>query len=72
MQNFAPTLAAGQAQLGLGICYPSPGVIERIGADWDWIWIDGQHGEIGYADVLEMVRACDLIVRPALVRVPWH
>ena|GEM_PF-6683026 len=24
--------------------YPSPGVVERIGPDWDWI--DSQHGQI--------------------------
>jgi 4-hydroxy-2-oxoheptanedioate aldolase len=52
--------------------YPSPGVVERIGADWDWIWVDGQHGELGYNDTLSLVRACDLIRRPAIVRVPSH
>jgi 4-hydroxy-2-oxoheptanedioate aldolase len=52
--------------------YPAPGVVERIGPDWDWIWIDGQHGELGYNDVLALVRACDLIQRPAVVRVPGH
>lgn len=58
--------------LGVCFCYPSPGSVERIGPDWDWIWIDGQHGEFGYADVLAMVRACDLIGRPAFVRVAGH
>jgi 4-hydroxy-2-oxoheptanedioate aldolase len=52
--------------------YPPAGVIERIGPDWDWIWIDGQHGELGYSDLLGLVRACDLIKRPAIVRVPGH
>jgi 4-hydroxy-2-oxoheptanedioate aldolase len=52
--------------------YPAPGVVERIGPDWDWVWIDGQHGELGYNDVLALVRACDLIARPAVVRVPGH
>ena len=52
--------------------YPSPGALERIGGDWDWIWIDGQHGELGYQDALSLVRACDLIGRPAVVRVPGH
>ena len=72
MHSFRTALAAGIPQLGLSIMYPSPGVIERIGADWDWIWIDGQHGQIGYNDVLALVRACDLIRRPAIVRVPGH
>jgi len=59
-------------QLGLGIMYPAAGIIERIGPDWDWIWIDGQHGEMGYSDTLAAVRACNLIRRPAIVRVPGH
>lgn len=65
-------LPATTPLLGLCVCYPSPGTIERIGPDWDWIWIDGQHGELGFADVLALVRACDLIRRPAFVRVPGH
>ncbi len=57
---------------GLCICYSSPGVVERIGGDWDWIWLDGQHGELDERDLLSLVRACDLIGRPAYVRVPSH
>lgn len=72
MHSFQTALASGVPQLGLSVMYPSPGVIERIGGDWDWIWIDGQHGQLGYADVLALVRACDLIRRPAIVRVPGH
>lgn len=59
-------------QMGLSMTYPAPGIIERIGPDWDWIWIDGQHGELGYNDMLTAVRACNLIGRPAIVRVPGH
>jgi len=60
-------------ELGLCIMYPSPGVIERIGNDWDWIWLDGQHGQIaGYDTMLGMVRACHSVGVPAFVRVPGH
>lgn len=53
--------------------YPAPGILERIAPDWDWIWLDGQHGQIvGYAEMLAMVRACDLVNRPAFVRIPGH
>lgn len=69
MKSFRSVLETGKPQLGLCIMYPSPGVIERIGPDWDWIWIDGQHGQLGYQDVLAQVRACNLIQRPAMVRV---
>lgn len=71
-KSFRETLTTGTPQLGVCVTYPSPGVIERIGPDWDWVWIDGQHGQLGYGDVLSLVRACDLVQRPAFVRVPGH
>lgn len=59
--------------IGLCVMYPSPGVVERIGPDWDWIWIDGQHGQIGtYSDLLAMVRAANFIGKKAFVRVAGH
>ncbi len=72
MPSFREALQSGTPQLGLCIMYPSPGVIERIGPEWDWMWIDGQHGELAYQDVMALVRACDLVQRPAFVRVPSH
>ena len=63
---------ADRPQLGLCAMYPAEGIIERIGADWDWLWVDGQHGELGYNDVLAAVRAGERIGRPAVVRVPGH
>jgi 4-hydroxy-2-oxoheptanedioate aldolase len=59
-------------QLGLLYSYPAPGIIERIAKDWDWIWIDGQHGQLDYSDILAAVRACNAANRPAVVRVPDH
>lgn len=70
--SLAAALRSGNPQLGLAIAYPAPGVVERIGHEWDWIWIDGQHGELDDGDILALVRACDLVARPALVRVPGH
>jgi 4-hydroxy-2-oxoheptanedioate aldolase len=72
MNSIRPALANGAPQLGLCIMYPAPGIVERIGPDWDWVWVDGQHGQLGYNDVLGIVRACDLVGRPAMVRVPSH
>lgn len=71
MPTFHEMLKDGP-QLGLGIFYPASGIIERIGPDWDWVWIDGQHGELDYSDILAAVRACNLIKSPAVVRVPGH
>jgi len=58
----------------LGMCsmYPSAGIIERIGQDWDWCWIDAQHGEWTIDNVINAVRACDLVGIFSLVRVPGH
>ena len=71
MATFLEKLKSGP-QLGLGVFYPAAGIIERIGPDWDFVWIDGQHGELGYRDVLALVRACNLANRPAMLRVPGH
>jgi len=72
MKSLRPALKTGSPQLGMCIMYPAPGIIERIGPDWDWVWVDGQHGELGYQDTLAIVRACDLVGKPAMVRVPSH
>ena len=72
MKAFQDALRKSVPQVGLLVMYPAPGVVERIGPDWDWIWIDGQHGQLGYQDVLAHVRACNLIQKPAIVRVPGH
>jgi 4-hydroxy-2-oxoheptanedioate aldolase len=72
MISLRKNLQDGLPQIGICIMYPSAGVIERIGQDWDWIWLDGQHGQLGYGDLLNLVRACDLIQRPAFIRVPGH
>jgi 2-keto-3-deoxy-L-rhamnonate aldolase RhmA len=59
-------------KIGLSVMYPAPGMIERIGPDWDWIWIDAQHGELDYQDVLALVRAAETAGSTAVVRVPWN
>lgn len=58
----------------LGFCsmYAAPGIIERIGQDWDWCWIDTQHGEWGLHDIVQAVRACNLIGIFAVIRVAGH
>lgn len=58
--------------LGLNVMYPAAGIIERIGPDWDWLWIDAQHGDIDAREAVDLVRATHLIQRPGLVRVPSH
>ena len=55
---------------GLSLSYPAPGIIERIGAAWDWFWIDCQHGELEYSDAVGLVKAAQLIGVPPIVRIP--
>ncbi|OGG04359.1 MAG: hypothetical protein A3F83_02820 [Candidatus Glassbacteria bacterium RIFCSPLOWO2_12_FULL_58_11] len=72
MSAFRAKLDSAEALLGCVITYPCSGMIERLRDDWDWFWIDGQHGELDYQDILELVRACDAAGRGSLVRVPSH
>jgi len=69
-EDFRRRLASGVPQLGICSMYASPGIIERIGPDWDWLWLDGQHGELDQGNARQMVRACDLIGRASFLRVP--
>ena len=72
MISLRPALATGRPLFGLCHMFPQPGLLERIAGDWDWVWIDGQHGLMGYQDMLAAVRACDLVGVPSIVRVPGH
>jgi len=65
-------LASGQPAFGLCVMWPSAGVIEAIGAAWDFVWIDGQHGQHDYRSLAECVRACEMAGTSALIRVPGH
>ncbi len=56
--------------LGFCLMYPAAGIIERIGPEWDWVWIDAQHGMHDYRSILECVRACEHAGIPSVVRVP--
>ena len=71
-KQFIEKLKAGNMQFGFTISYPAPGILERIGHDWDWVWIDGQHGQLAYQDILNLIRACELMEIAAIVRVPSH
>ena len=63
-----------QEKVQLGFCsmYPVSGIIERIGQDWDWCWIDSQHGQWKVGETIDAVRACDLIGIFSMVRVPGY
>jgi len=56
----------------LGVCnmYPAAGIIEGMCKGWDFVWIDGQHGQHSYDAIANAIRAADLIGVDSLVRVP--
>jgi 2-keto-3-deoxy-L-rhamnonate aldolase RhmA len=63
-------LRQGKTMLGVCNMYPAAGIIEGMGKGWDFVWIDGQHGQLGYDAIANAVRAADLIGVDSLVRVP--
>lgn len=56
--------------LGLLNCYPSAAIIETVGDMWDFVWIDGQHGQFSYDSALNAVRVVDLVGAYSVLRVP--
>jgi 4-hydroxy-2-oxoheptanedioate aldolase len=63
-------LLAGNTVLGFGNMYPASGIIEGAAKDFDFAWIDSQHGEHDYRTVLAACQACSGVNVAALVRVP--
>jgi 4-hydroxy-2-oxoheptanedioate aldolase len=63
-------LADGDVLLGLANTYPSAAIIESVGALWDFVWIDGQHGQFTFDNVLASVRTADLVGVASVLRVP--
>ena len=59
-----------ECMIGLAINYPAEGIIETIGRMWDFLWLDGQHGQIAQDQMLSLVRTADMINVDSLVRVP--
>ena len=62
----------GEVVLGLSLMYPSAGIIEGMCQGWDFVWIDGQHGQFSYDSLLAAVRTADATGVASLVRAPGH
>ena len=65
-------LKGDRIPLGLCVQFPVAGIIECMSDGWDWLWIDGQHGQHDYRSVLECVRVADYCGIAPVVRVPGH
>lgn len=64
--------ARGEAALGFCLSLPAAAIIEHACRGWDWVWIDGQHGQHDYRSMLECVRTADACNVAPIVRVPGH
>jgi len=72
MSSFKEKLRAGEPQFGMAYSWPCPGLIEATAKNFDFCWIDAQHGPWDMTNLVGAVRACDFVGRPALVRVADH
>jgi len=61
----------GEPLFGAQIGFPSPELVELCClAGFDYIFIDAEHGPIGWTECQAMVRACDAHGKPSIARVP--
>ncbi len=70
--RLANLLREGKVLLGLANCYPAEGILETIGAGWDFIWVDGQHGQFSYESALRAVQVASALDLETVLRVPTH
>ena len=68
--SFRTRLKSGEPLLGAFINIESPTTVEMLAvAGMDFLMIDGEHGPIGPADAVEMIRAAEARGVPILARV---
>ena len=61
----------GEPAIGASLGLPSPGLVEFCGLlGFEWIFIDAEHGPIGWPECQSMARACDAHGLSSIVRVP--
>jgi 2-keto-3-deoxy-L-rhamnonate aldolase RhmA len=61
----------GQRAYGYSLNFPSPTVIELMGqADFDYVWLDGEHGPFTPGTLEELCRVADLAGVTPIARVP--
>ena len=65
-------LKSGQVAIGLANMYPAAGIIEGMCVGWDFVWVDGQHGEHSYETIMHACRTADLVGVDVVLRVPAH
>lgn len=61
----------GRALMGMGMGLANPQLFE-LAPNWDWFFIDAQHGQYTYDKILNCVRVADMLGVPAMVRIAGH
>ncbi len=56
--------------LGSIVAFPVPELVETIASDWDWLWLDSQHGMLDGQSMRSCVLACNMCKTACVVRVP--
>ena len=65
-------LRSGKAILGFNLMYPAEGIIEGLHRDWDWVWIDMQHGQHEYRSALTATRTAREMGMYSILRPDTH
>jgi len=65
-------LQSGKQAYGFSINYPHPAMIECVTEGWDYVWLDGQHGYMGYQELLNLSIAARAAGVSTIIRVPGH
>ncbi len=64
-------VSRGEPAIGAMLQFPSPELVELYALmGFEWIFIDAEHGPLGYHECQMLVRACDAFGLFSLVRVP--
>jgi len=64
-------LREGRIAYGYNLIFPSPWVIEILGyLDFDFVWIDGEHGPFGLDQIEELCRTAEGVGVTPIARVP--
>ncbi len=70
LKSFRQRLQAGEVLLSTLVSFPSPEVVELLSKlNFDWLFIDGEHGPFGTLEMQRMLQAAGNNC-PCLIRVP--
>lgn len=65
-------LKTGNKVYGFSVNFPAPPMIECIAPGWDYVWLDGQHGLMGYQELLSLSIAARAAQVSVIIRSPGH